>query len=102
MKRNSETYGAKKEHVLAMGVPLLSAMLLQRMLMSRKKSLSGKKAPTSVMKMKHVLEKTSPQKPYCLFPIHDHKRRDLGGLLSQLLVHAERLDAEELEGNTRL
>jgi hypothetical protein len=70
--------------------------------MSGKKSLSGKKSPASMMNMKKVMEQSAPQKPYCLFPVHDHKRRGSGGLLSQLSVNIKRLDVEELEGITRL
>jgi len=39
---------------------------------------------------------SAPQKPYHPSPVQDSKQRGLGGLLSQLVVHAARWDGEDL------
>jgi hypothetical protein len=67
-----------------------------------KKSSLGKMSSVSVMRIKIVVAQSAPKKPHRLSLVQDHKRRHSGGLLSRLMVHAARRDAEDLEGSAKL
>jgi hypothetical protein len=87
------TYGTVEEDPFTL--LLFSLMSSYMLVMSGKKSSSGKSSSDSVMKMKPVAAQSAPQKPYRCSPVHE--RRGFGGLLSQLAVHAVRWDGEDLD-----
>ena len=64
----------------------------KRVLMSGKKSSSGKTSPQSLSVREFD---SAPQKSYHPSPVQDSKQRGLGGLLSRLFVHTTRRGGEK-------